>query len=86
MYEAAKAIWIVAEPRPEHVTAVTWLNQSSADVYLLKAEAIQIGGPPAALLLTRIVGPKRRSAPRWACGILEAAPRRCSASATLVSI
>jgi len=57
MYDAAKAIWIVAEPRPEHVTAVTWLNQSSAEFYLLKAEAIQIGGSPPALLLTRIVGP-----------------------------
>lgn len=52
-----KAVWIVAEARREHVAAITWLNESAADFYLLKAEAIQIGGPPAALLLTRIVGP-----------------------------
>jgi len=25
-YEASTAIWIVAEPRPEHVKAVAWLR------------------------------------------------------------
>jgi hypothetical protein len=55
---AKTAVWIVAEPRPEHTTAVAWLNQSTeADFFLLKAEAIRIAGSPAALLLTRIVGP-----------------------------
>src|SRR5262245_32613902 len=43
--EARAAIWIVSDPRPEHVSAITWLNESStASFYLLKLEAIQIGG------------------------------------------
>ena len=55
---ARAAIWIVADPRPEHVAAVSWLNDSSsADFYLLKVEAVRIGGSPPAPLLTRIVGP-----------------------------
>ena len=56
--EAKAAIWIVSEPRPEHVSAVTWLNESaSASFYLLKLEAIKIGGSDPAPLLTLIVGP-----------------------------
>ncbi|MBA3013900.1 MAG: DUF4268 domain-containing protein, partial [Desulfobulbaceae bacterium] len=40
---AKTAIWIVADPRPEHVSAITWLNESSsASFYLLKIEAIVI--------------------------------------------
>jgi hypothetical protein len=56
---AAKiAIWIVADPRPEHVSTITWLNESSsANFYLLKIEAIKIGDSPPAPLLTVIVGP-----------------------------
>jgi len=51
-------IWIVAEPRPEHVTAVSWLNESNAAAfYLLKLQAIQIGDSDPAPLLTLIVGP-----------------------------
>ncbi len=56
--EARAAVWIVSEPRPEHVSAVAWLNESSsADFYLLKVEAVRIGGSPPAPLLTLIVGP-----------------------------
>jgi len=56
--DAKAAIWIVADPRPEHVTAITWLNESRlAAFYLLKLESIQIGESPAAPLLTLIVGP-----------------------------
>ena len=41
--QANSAVWIVAETRPEHVAALTWLNESSsADFYLLKIEAIRI--------------------------------------------
>jgi len=48
----------VAEPRPEHVNAVSWLNESStAAFYLLKVEAIRIGDSTPAPLLTLIVGP-----------------------------
>lgn len=55
---ARAAIWIVSEPRPEHVAAMSWLNDSSsADFYLLKVEAVRIGTSPAAPLLTAIVKP-----------------------------
>lgn len=60
--EASAAIWIVSEPRPEHVGAVTWLNESqSASFYLVKVEAIRIGPSPAAPLLTLITGPSRET-------------------------
>jgi len=55
---ASSAIWIVANPRPEHVNAISWLNEaSSASFYLLKVEAIKIGESSPAPLLTLIVGP-----------------------------
>lgn len=55
---ARAAIWIVSNPRPEHIAAITWLNESSsANFYLLKVEAIQIGDSLPAPLLTEIVGP-----------------------------
>jgi hypothetical protein len=60
--EAGVAIWIVASPRPEHVTAVTWLNESrGAEFYLLKAEAVAIGNSDPAPLLTLIVGPSEET-------------------------
>lgn len=55
---ATAAIWIVETPRPEHVNAITWLNEaSSGEFYLLKVEAVRIGESPPAPLLTLIVGP-----------------------------
>ncbi len=40
MMDAKIAIWIVAEPRAEHVKAISWLNESSsASFYLVKPEA-----------------------------------------------
>lgn len=55
---ARAAIWIVSEPRPEHVAAMSWLNDnSSADFYLLKVEAVQIGSSAPAALMTVIVSP-----------------------------
>ena len=55
---ASIAVWIVADPRPEHVAAMNWLNESSsADFYLLKIEAIRIENSLPAPLLTVIVGP-----------------------------
>ena len=57
-FEAETAIWIVEEPRPEHVRAVSWLNEASSGAfYLVKAEAIRIADSPPALLLTEITGP-----------------------------
>lgn len=59
---ARTAIWIVADARPEHVTAITWLNESAtAAFYLLKVEAVRIGNSPPAPLLTLIVGPSEES-------------------------
>lgn len=56
------AIWIVSDPRPEHVKAIAWLNESSgADFYLLKVEAVRIGQSPPAPLLTLITGPSEES-------------------------
>ncbi|MGH2944681.1 MAG: DUF4268 domain-containing protein [Solirubrobacteraceae bacterium] len=57
-FTARTAIWIVADPRPEHVGAITWLNESvEADFYLVKVEAVRIDQSPAAPLLTLITGP-----------------------------
>lgn len=56
--EAQAAVWIVSDPRPEHVSVIAWLNESSsADFYLVKVEAVRIGLSPPAPLLTLIVGP-----------------------------
>lgn len=58
MMNAEAAIWIVSEARPEHVSAVSWLNENSqADFYLVSVEAIKIGDSPPAPLVRRIVGP-----------------------------
>ncbi|MEP6850598.1 MAG: DUF4268 domain-containing protein [Acidobacteriota bacterium] len=55
---AKAAIWIVSDPRPEHVAAITWLNESaSAAFYMVKVEAVRIGESPPAPLFTLIVGP-----------------------------
>ena len=55
---AKAAIWIISDPRPEHISAITWLNESSsANFYLVKLEAIKIGESSPAPLLTLIVAP-----------------------------
>ncbi len=60
--DASAAIWIVADPRPEHIKAVTWLNESAnAAFYLVKVEAIKIDESEAAPLLTVIVGPSEEA-------------------------
>ncbi len=57
-FDAKVAVWVVSDPRPEHVKAITWLNESSsASFYLLKVEAVRIAESPPASLLTLIVGP-----------------------------
>lgn len=59
-YQAKYAIWIVADPRPEHIQAINWLNEAGiAAFYLLKVEAIKIGDSLPAPLLTLIVGPSK---------------------------
>lgn len=60
--QARRAVWIVADPRPEHVGVIAWLNESSsADFFLLKLEAIRIGNSEPAPLLTQIVGPSEET-------------------------
>jgi len=59
---ARAAIWIVADPRAEHVKAVSWINESNlAAFYLLRLEAIKIGDSEPAPLLTLIAGPSDES-------------------------
>lgn len=61
-FESNTAIWIVGDPRPEHVKAATWLNDSSdLSLYMFKIQAIQIDESPVAPLLTLIVGPSENS-------------------------
>ena len=55
--EASAAVWIVEEPRPEHVTAISKLNEGIADFYLVKLEAVNIEESPPAALFTLITGP-----------------------------
>ncbi len=60
--DAKAAIWIVSDPRPEHVRAITWLNESvTADFYMVKLEGIKIGDSEPAPLLTLIVGPSEET-------------------------
>ena len=59
---AKAAIWIVSDPRPEHISAISWLNESySANFYLLKLEAVRIEESPPAPMLTLIVGSSEES-------------------------
>ena len=59
---AKAAIWIVSDPRPEHISAISWLNESSsASFYLLKLEAVRIEDSPSAPMLTLIVGSSEES-------------------------
>lgn len=59
---AKAAIWIVSDPRPEHVAAVAWLNESnSVAFYMVKVEAVKIGDSPPAPLFTIIVGPSEET-------------------------
>jgi hypothetical protein len=62
-FEAKKAVWIVSEPRQEHINAINWLNEGGNDCnfYLLKIEAIKIGNSNPAPLFTRIVGPSEEA-------------------------
>lgn len=53
---------MVSEPRPEHVSTISWLNESSsASFYLLKVEAVRIVDSLPAPLLTMVVGPSEES-------------------------
>ena len=58
--DAKIAVWISSDPRPEHETAIHWLNESlPADTafYLVRLEAYRIAESPAAPHLTVVAGP-----------------------------
>ena len=58
--EAKIAIWITSNPRPEHITAINWLNEiSPVDIsfFLVKVEAYAIGDSEPAPLFTTICEP-----------------------------
>src|SRR3954451_13886646 len=59
---APLGVWIVADPRPEHIGAVNWLNEAgTAAFFLLKLEAVRIGESAPAPLLTLITGPSEEA-------------------------
>jgi hypothetical protein len=59
---AKAAIWIVSEPRPEHVAAMAWLNEAGiAAFYMVKVEAVRIEDSKPAPLFTLIVGPSEET-------------------------
>jgi len=62
MIDAKTAVWVVAEPRPEHLKAIQWLNEAG-DVrfYLIKLQAIRIGESLLAPLFTLFAGPNETS-------------------------
>lgn len=58
--DAKIAIWISSDPRPEHVTAIDFLNEnvpSDTQFYLLKVQAFSIEGSEPAPLFTIEAGP-----------------------------
>ncbi len=58
IYQAAAAVWIVGDARPEHQMAVNALNQAgSTDYFLVKIEGVRVQDSPPAPLLTLITGP-----------------------------
>lgn len=59
---AKKAIWICKDPSPEHVKAVTWLNESTLEgnsFYLVTVEGVRIGDSPAAALFQIVSSPSK---------------------------
>jgi hypothetical protein len=60
---ATFGVWLAAEPRPEHVAAVAWLNASGeAAFYLIQLEAVRIDDSVPAPWMTLIVRPGRDDA------------------------
>ena len=55
---ATSGVWIVAGARPDHLAAVSWLNETTrAAFYLLKVEAFRIDDSPPAPVMTLVSGP-----------------------------
>ncbi|QIN78035.1 DUF4268 domain-containing protein [Rubrobacter marinus] len=61
---ATTGVWIVSDARPEHLAAVSWMNEMSrAALYLLKVEAFRIDDSPPAPMMTLISGPAPEAVP-----------------------
>ncbi|MDP9251113.1 MAG: hypothetical protein M3O78_07070, partial [Chloroflexota bacterium] len=57
---ATFGVWLAADPRPEHVAAVAWLNASGeAAFYLIQLEAVRIDDSVPAPWMTMVVRPGR---------------------------
>ncbi len=62
--DAKAAIWITTAPRPEHIRAIQWLNETTPDdiaFFLVRLAAYRIAGSAPAPLFTVIVGPSAES-------------------------
>ena len=62
--DAKIAIWITKNPRPEHIRAIQWLNETTPDdiaFYLIRLAAYRIGNSAPAPLFTVIVAPSHES-------------------------
>lgn len=62
--DAKTAIWISSAPRPEHIRAIQWLNETTSDdiaFFLVRLAAYRIGSSEPAPLFTVIVGPSAES-------------------------
>lgn len=58
--EAKAAVWISANPRPEHVKAISWLNEATPPdtrFYLVQLSAYRIGNSDPAPLFSVVSGP-----------------------------
>lgn len=58
--DAKTAVWISSAPRPEHIRAMQWLNETTPDnvaFFLVSLAAYRIGASEPAPLFTKIVGP-----------------------------
>ena len=61
--DAATAIWVTSEARPEHSKVVDWLNESTPanmSFYLVRAEAVRIDNSALAPLFTVVSGPSEQ--------------------------
>lgn len=74
--DAKIAVWISSRPRPEHIQAVKWLNESGSgtDFYLIKMETYRIGeSEPAPSFeivaapneITKTIGDEKQKYAEW---------------------
>lgn len=61
--DAKIAIWISSNPRPEHVQAIDWLNETASDIkfYLVKIEAYKIDNSVPAPKFFIVSGPSKEA-------------------------